>query len=101
MKSYSSTKYSLSPTIIFVIIGFILLFSVILLHDYINQSEWVSLPVLAAGQTTKTGVPDQIVNEITRSEKNISGYPEYLKNASFAMKKVYELNHPQIFITQE
>ena len=104
MTPSTSKNYSLSPTVIFVVIGFILLLGVILLSDYINQPDKISLnwPWLgvSTSQAASVPAPEAVINQITSANQNFSAYPEYLKDASYAMKKVYEINHPQFFITQ-
>lgn len=103
MIPYSNKNYSLSPTVIFVMVGFILLLSIIFFHGYINQPSRISWPWLVVGtsQAASNPVPETILGEIINAKENISAYPEYLKDASYSMKKLYELNHPRLFITQE
>src|SRR4030042_2293293 len=98
LKTYPN-NYLISTMIMCIVMGFILLISVILLHDYINQNSGSIMhrSAAVASQASAGPVPDQIINEIVHSSKNISPYPTtYPENASFSVRKLYEMNHPTV-----
>lgn len=106
-----SKSYILSPTIVFVAIGFALLLGVIFFHDTINNGVAPSsilrkaFPMASAKTAAGGAVPDYIVNEVINSGVNIAGVQESCADRpSEVARLICESNQKQqvrTFITQE
>jgi len=104
-------NYILSPTIIFVVIGFLLLLGVIFLHDTINNgvsSQSILgkiFPISLAETKTSPAMPNYIVNEVINSGVNIAGTVDSCANRPTEVSRlICQSNRDKqakTFITQE
>ena len=104
MAFLKNKSYLLSTPVVFCIIGFLLLISVMLFHRQINTQEffWPKLSFISYLPAEKGNpIPDNVVKEITQDGRNISPDVIALKNAQRSIKWWYQESHPNLFITQE
>ena len=80
--------YSLPP-LTFVVGGLILLISVMIFHDYINQRS-----VLASGDYSalSQSAPQEVLGEIVGNSKNLSSHAVEFEQAGPAVKLLYQIN---------
>lgn len=90
MFKFFTKNYSLPVTSLFMVIGFGLLIGVIVFHDHINNNRYFSPPITIAGNNSGMPVPQEVINEVVRSSKNIS-----------PLSTSYSPTNSPLFITQQ